>query len=403
MTDAKRYRDAPNDIRRSDPQANLPRLTEIRSAKISTRLAFFIGGFGIACWAPMVPYAAQRLQADSAVLGSILLCLGLGALIGMPAAGGIVAKKGPRVSVITGAIGLIVALPLLATMTSPYLLALSLALLGASVGAVDVAANVHGTEVQNAAKTPLMSGFHGLYSIGGLVGATGMTLAIGAGLSVAMAALIASAVILVALVCAVSGFLTLHKAADHPVFVVPKGVVVVIGILLFTIFLAEGAVLDWGAILLTKHKGVDVSRSGIGYTVFALALTIARLFGDWFVSRAGAKAVLFIGIAVTGIGLAVAAIAQPFFLVLAGIGLAGLAAGNVVPILLTAAGRQKVMPAANAIAATSTLGYLGILMGPALIGYISHFIGLPETLLALGALTVLTVIAIPSVMARTGQ
>jgi len=87
----------------------------------------------------------------------------------------------------------------------------------------------------------------------------------------------------------------------------------------------------------------------------------ARFFCAW---GWGAKIVLFFGITLTGVGLAFAVVVQPFILVLSGIGLAGLAVGNVVPILLTAAGRQRVMPAANAIAATSTLGYLGILMGP---------------------------------------
>ncbi|MGG1928578.1 hypothetical protein [Enterobacter soli] len=234
-------------------------------AKLSTRLAFFMGGFGIACWAPMVPFAQQRLQADSSLLGSILLCLGLGALLGMPACGGLVARKGPRIAVISGAAGLIIALPLLASVTSPLLMALSLLLLGASVGAVDVAANIHGTEVQNAAGTPLMSGFHGLYSIGGLCGASGMTLAIAAGLSVTMAACVASGLIFIAVIIAASRFLTINMDVHHPVIVIPRGIVIVIGFLLFTIFMAEGAILDWGGILLTQIKGVDVSISGSGF------------------------------------------------------------------------------------------------------------------------------------------
>ncbi|TKU15375.1 MFS transporter [Citrobacter sp. wls827] len=372
-------------------------------AKLSTRLAFFIGGFGIASWAPMVPFAQQRLQADSSLLGSILLCLGLGALVGMPACGGLVARKGPGVAVISGAIGLIISLPLLASVASPWAMALSLLLLGASVGAVDVAANIHGTEVQSAAGTPLMSGFHGLYSIGGLCGASGMTLAIAAGLSVTMAACIASGLILIAVILAASGFLTITTDVHHPVIVIPRGIVITIGLLLFAIFMAEGAILDWGGILLTQIKGVDVSLSGAGYTIFALALTVSRLVGDMLVARLSSRIVLIAGIFLTAIGIIVATIATQFVAIFGGIAIAGLAAGNVVPILLTLSGQQKTMPATVAIAATSTLGYMGILMGPALIGYISHYIGLEFCLILLGVLTFLTIFMVPSVYASLNK
>ncbi|MFT3666033.1 MFS transporter [Piscinibacter sp.] len=375
----------------------------MNGAKRATRLAIFIGGFGLACWAPMVPFAAQRLQADSATLGSILLCLGLGALIGMFAAGAGVARKGLRVTVVAGALGVVVALPMLAlTMAHAYLLAASLLLLGAACGVVDVAANIHGIEVQDAAGVPLMSGFHGLYSIGGLVGTAGMTLAIGMGVSITTAAFVASAVMLAAIVAAASGFLPTRKAAEATGFVMPRGIVVVIGLLLFTIFLVEGAVLDWGAILLSDFKGVDVSRAGIGYTVFSLATTVSRLSGDWLVARLGSRALLLHGVVMAGGGLAVAALVASPAVALLGIAVAGLAAGNVAPILVTAAGRQKVMPASDAVAATSMVAYLGVLLGPALIGYASHFIGLPATLLALGVLTAASVVAVPAVVARTG-
>lgn len=110
-----------------------------------------------------------------------------------------------------------------------------------------------------------MSGFHGLYSIGGLCGASGMTLAIAAGLSVTMAACVASGLIFIAVIIAASRFLTINMDVHHPVIVIPRGIVIVIGFLLFTIFMAEGAILDWGGILLTQIKGVDVSISGSGF------------------------------------------------------------------------------------------------------------------------------------------
>lgn len=100
------------------------KFTELTDAKLATRLAFFIAGFGLACWAPLVPFAQSRMQAEPALLGAVLLCLGLGALIGMPAAGGISAKAGSRMVIIMGAVGIVVALPLLALLSTPWELVL---------------------------------------------------------------------------------------------------------------------------------------------------------------------------------------------------------------------------------------------------------------------------------------
>ena len=372
----------------------------LRGGKRATRLAFFIAGFAIACWAPLVPFAQARMQADAAELGTILLCLGLGAVIGMPAAGALSAKIGSGFVIMAGAAGLLISLPLLAFLSDPVLLGICLLLFGAALGAIDVAANIHGTEVQGAAGVPLMSGFHGLYSIGGLVGASGMTLLIALGVNLLVAAGAAAALILLCIVAAAPGFFRTRSADEHPLFIVPHGVVVVIGILALIVFLAEGAMLDWVALLLTQAKRVDVSISGIGYTLFALAMTIIRLVGDRIVARVGERNALLAGLAVTAIGIAIIALADPVPVVLAGIVLAGLAAGNVVPVLFTLAGRQTVMPAAHAIAAASALGYLGILMGPALIGYTAYFIGLAGAFAALAGLVFLAMLAVPAVTGR---
>src|SRR5690606_7382617 len=213
-------------------------------------------------------------------LGTILLCLGLGAVIGMPAAGALSAKIGSGFVIMAGAAGLLISLPLLAFLSDPVLLGICLLLFGAATGAIDVATNIHGTEVQQAAGVPLMSGFHGLYSIGGLVGASGMTLLIALGVDILLAAGAAAALMLLCIVAAAPGFFATRSAEDHPLFIAPRGVVMAIGLLALVVFLAEGAMLDWVALLLTQAKGMDVSISGVGYTLFALAMTVSRFVGD---------------------------------------------------------------------------------------------------------------------------
>ncbi|GGJ86538.1 MFS transporter [Pseudomonas matsuisoli] len=368
----------------------------LSGGKRATRLAFFIAGFGLSCWAPLVPFAQQRMNADSAMLGTILLCLGLGAVIGMPLAGMLSGRIGTKPVITAGAIGLAIALPLLAILSTPIALGLCLLLFGASLGAIDVAANIHGIEVQDVAKAPLMSGFHGMYSIGGLVGAGGMALIIASGLNVAASALVATAVIIACIATAFSGFFTTRSANNHAMFVIPKGKVLLIGLLTLLIFLGEGAMLDWSALLLTKEKQVDVALSGSAYAVFAFAMTISRLIGDRVVARIGDRLMLLGGFLLTGSGIALVAYFDSLPIILASIALAGLAAGNVVPVLFTIAGQQRSMPASQAIAATSILGYMGVLLGPALVGYVAHFIGL---ILAFFTLAVLMVLAMSVVSA----
>lgn len=382
---------------RQDPESMPPAL---RRAARSTRASFFVAGFALACWAPMVPYAQVRLQADPAMLGTILLCLGLGSIVGMPLAGTLSSRLGARSIILAGTVATCLALPLLALLSSPAGLGLCLFVLGAGLGAVDVATNIHGTGVQRTAGIPMMSGFHGFYSLGGLAGASGMTALLASGVDIGLAAFVAVAVVVACMVVAVPGFLASRPDAAPSGLVMPRGVVLVIGLLMLVCFLVEGALLDWGGLLLVQAKQVDVAVSGIGYTVFALAMAPSRLVGDRVVGRIGERRTLVAGLALAGAGIALAALADPLSVVLAGIALAGAASGNVVPVLFTLAGRQTVMPTAQAITAVSIPGYLGVLMGPALIGYLAHFTGLVAAFVVLAALMLVAMVGIPAA-ART--
>lgn len=369
----------------------------------ATQLAFFIAGFALSSWAPLVPFAQQRLQADAATLGTVLLCLGLGGVIGMPGAGALASRLGCKALILAAGAMLTLALPALAWVDTPLALGVCLMLFGAAIGAIDVAANIHGTEVQHRARQPLMSGFHGLYSIGGLIGAAAMTGAIAAGASAAAAALGAGVIIALCLIVAAPGFLATRSVDKAPLLVVPRGVVLVIGLLAMVMFLAEGAMLDWGALLLSQAKGVDVGVAGAGYAVFACAMTLIRLVGDRIVARFGPRAVLTAGFVCTAAGLATAALSGALPLVYAGIALAGLACGNVVPVLFSLAGQQKIMPPSHAIAAASILGYLGVLAGPAVLGYVAHAVGLVDAFIGLAVLVLLTALAIARVSGARGR
>ncbi|WEH90975.1 MFS transporter (plasmid) [Acinetobacter soli] len=305
-------------------------------------------------------------------------------------------KFGCRKVTILASCGLVITLPLLAFLSTPVFFALALFFFGLSIGAIDVAANIHGTQVQTLAQTPLMSNFHGFYSIGGLVGVTFTTLFLAfIQSSVFFAALLTAFIILICMIVASFNFLP-HQQPEEmpPLFVMPKGIVLIIGLLCLLVFLAEGAFLDWGAILLVQEKQVDLRIAGIGYVAFALALTISRFTGDKLVTRFGENKILFLGLFVTGIGLLLTALSSTMIFALLAISITGLAAGNLVPIIFSLTAKQTIMPVSNAISAVSFLGYLGVLLGPACIGYIAGFIGLNPTFYVLGGITIFSMMIV---------
>lgn len=342
--------------------------------RLSTRLTFLASGLAMAAWAPLVPFAKTRLGLGEAELGLLLLCLGAGSLVAMPVTGILTSRYGCRLVVLISGFFTCLCVPALACAPTPLLLALTLLVFGAAMGTLDVAMNVQAVIVERESGGSLMSGFHGLFSVGGFIGAGLMALLLWLGMTPIMSALVVALLTACSLALASPQLLRHPDAAerDAPLFVVPHGAVIFIGALCFLCFLAEGAILDWSALLLTVEQGLDASRAGLGYAAFAIAMTLGRLTGDRVVRKLGGKRVLLLGGLCGAAGFFLSVLAPSVPLALLGFVLIGLGASNVVPILFTAAGNQAVMPASLAIAAVTTLGYTGILAGPAMIGFVAH-------------------------------
>ncbi len=346
--------------------------------QIATRLAFFIAGLAMAAWAPLVPFAKARIALNDASLGLLLLCIGVGSLLAMPLTGVMTAKWGcRRVILIAGAL-LCLDLPLLVLMDTPISMAVALLLFGAAIGVIDVAMNIQAVIVEKASGRAMMSGFHGLFSVGGIAGAGGVSALLWLGLSPLVAVLITVIVIIALLAMANRNLLAgSGEPHDGPLFVRPKGWVMFLGFLCFVMFLAEGSMLDWSALFLTSLRGIEPSQAGMGYAIFAIAMTMGRLNGDRIVNKLGRYAVLLGGSLFAAAGFIIAISFDNPTATMAGFMLVGLGASNVVPILFTAAGNQRVMPTNLAIASMTTIGYAGILAGPALIGFIAQLSSLP--------------------------
>ena len=170
--------------------------------RLSTRLGFLVAGITMAAWAPLVPYAKERLHLEAAQLGMLLLCLGIGSILAMPATGALVTRFGCRPVVLASGALVCAVLPFLAIAPTPLLLGVTLFLFGATIGTLDVAINVQAVMVEKESGGALMSGFHGMFSAGGIAGAGGMALLLWLGMGTLMAAVIVSAAAAAALAVA---------------------------------------------------------------------------------------------------------------------------------------------------------------------------------------------------------
>ena len=243
---------------------------------------------------------------------------------------------------------------------------------GAGLGTVDSTVNLQAVIVERASGKNMMSGFHGLFSLGGIVGAGGVSGLLGLGLSPLGAMLVVIVLLLAALLKAAPHMLPYGSDSSGPAFAVPHGIVLFIGGMCFIVFLAEGAALDWSAVFLAQERGIDKAYAGLGYAAFALTMTAGRLTGDKIVRRLGATRVMVFGGLTAAAGLCLATFAPSWEAALAGYALLGAGCSNIVPVLYTAVGKQTVMPESVAVPAITTLGYAGILAGPAVIGFVAH-------------------------------
>jgi predicted MFS family arabinose efflux permease len=355
----------------------------VSKARTATHLMFLICGIAVSSWAPMVPLAKERTGLNEAGLGLILLSMGGGAILSMPFVGPLIQQSGSKkIILITGVIASLV-LPFLTIVNTAFTLSAALFVFGATLGCLDVAMNSQAVVVQDRMKKPVMSAFHGMFSLGGLFGAMIFGSFLLIGFTPFVSACMIAAALLIIVVTHYRYFL------DHPekeegsktfILKLPRGPVLLLGIFCLITFLTEGALLDWSALFLRENRGVSVSMSGAGYAVFSVAMALMRFTGDGLVHRYGPGKIVFWGAAVAAAGLLIAVISPWLVMVLAGFLLVGIGAANVVPVLFSAAGKADKNAPELGLAAVTTMGYAGQLAGPALIGFVAHSTSLPVAL-----------------------
>lgn len=352
---------------------------DLRVARYAVIAVFFLNGLMLSNWFVRIPAAQEKLGLTEGTLSIALLGTAIGALASMSVAGWLVTRLGSRPVVVVCAVLLCLALTPLALAPSLPLLVVAMVFLGASNGTLDVSMNSQAVVVEEGYGRPIMSSFHAAFSLGGLAGAVGGGLIAARGigiephlLGVSVAGLAAALVVTRALLPADAD----RGGEAEPAFVRPTRALAALGIISFCVLLGEGAMSDWSAVYLNDTLGTGPGFAAAGFAAFSLAMAAGRLSGDVLLSRFGATTVVrFCGIlAAVGLGTSLLA-AQPI-LSLAGFACAGAGFSVVFPAALSAAGRSQEMPTGPALAAVSTTGYFGFLVGPPTIGFVGEGVGL---------------------------
>lgn len=381
--------------------AVLDTATLLSTQRLATRLSFFSLGFATAAWAPLIPFAQQRLNLNHADFGLLLLCMGIGSMIAMPATGALVKRWGCRPLIAVALMLLMMLLPSLTMWNSIVTMAVALFIFGSAAGCLGVAINLQAVVVEKHSLRALMSSFHGMCSLGGLTGAMLVTALLAVGLSPLMSTLSVVMILLVIGGVAIPSCLTSFEQDENPhedTTAAPKknyrpnGIIILIGMMCFIAFLSEGAAMDWGGIYLTSKYQLNPAFAGLAYTFFALSMTTGRFAGHILLKQLGEKSIVTYSAIVAAIGMAVIVTAPVWQVVILGYALLGLGCSNIVPVMFSRVGRQNVMPKAAALSLVSTIAYTGSLTGPALIGLIGEWTSLGAVLS--GVAILLSIIAL---------
>ncbi|WP_184542471.1 MFS transporter [Mucilaginibacter sp. FT3.2] len=371
----------------------LPALNSKRTLRIAVGAMFFMAGLSFSSWASRIATVQQTMGLSDAALGAVLFSLPVGLMSSLPFSGWIITKIGSRRLLIGALLIYACALVTLGLAQNTFQLIVCLIGFGFSSNAVNIAVNTQAVAAEELYQRPILASFHGLWSLAGFAGGGFGTLMIALNIAPLYHFLL-MLVVIAAGVAISARYLKDDKVASAgPAFVMPDKSLIKLGIIAFCSMICEGAMFDWSVIYFKKIVLAPATMVGIGFTAFMLTMFIGRFVADSFAHKFGLKRTLQISGALTATGLAVAVIFPYFYTAIFGFLLVGAGVSSVVPMVYSAAGKSKTMQPGVALAAVSTIGFLGFFVGPPVIGFIAGIATLRASfvLIALMGLSVVVV------------
>jgi MFS family permease len=348
-----------------------------RAHRIAVSTFFFIAGFTFASWASRIPDIKTSLQLSDGGLGAVLFALPVGLMVSMPLSGIFVSRFGSSKVVIVAASVYPLILILLGLATTPWQLAAVLFFFGFMGNIFNISVNTQAVGVEALYGRSIMASFHGVWSLAGFSGA-----AVGA-LMVAVPfvpyvhfAIIYAATLLLVLVTFKNTLPQTEGNKAQPLFAKPDKAILKLGLIAFGCLVCEGTMFDWSGVYFQKVVKVPESQTPLGYVAFMSSMAAGRFIADWLVTKFSVKPILQFSGLIIAAGLLTAVIFPFPVTAILGFLLVGFGVSSVVPLVYGLAGKSTTMSPGMALAAVSTIGFLGFLVGPPLIGFISEAAGL---------------------------
>jgi len=367
-----------------------------RTYRISVSVFFFIAGFVFASWASRIPDIKNTLHLSDAGLGSVLLALPAGLITGLPLAGFLVSRYGSKRIMIAGAILYPSVLLLLGLAASPFQLTAALFLFGFCGNLLNISINTQAVGVEAIYGRSIMASFHGLWSLAGFTGAAVSTLMISYSLTPFVHFCIISAAAALLIFASYKHALPEDNGDNkQPLFAKPDNAILKLGFIVFGSLVCEGTMFDWSGVYFEKVLKVPDSLRTLGYIAFMSSMAGGRFVADWLVTKFGVKQMIQISGIIVSTGLLTAVIFPYLIPATIGFLLVGIGVSSIVPLTYGIAGKSTTMSPGLALAALSTIGFFGFLLGPPLIGFIAQAAGLRWSF------TVITIIGLSTTILAT--
>ncbi len=347
------------------------------SPRISVSLLFFMNGFLIGNWAPQIPEFINRHSLDESQMGLMIAIFGAGSLLLMPLTGISIARYGVvKITKLTSALA---AATLFWIIFAPDILTATLAIFifGGFIAAMDVAMNAFAVDVERQLSKPVMSSCHGFWSLGGLAGAIsgGYIIQSFSNASQALITVIIATILVAFAWAKIISKDVAHKSTRQPIQFPRTLLPWLIGIVALFAAMPEGAIIDWSALYLRQEFGATALTSSLAFGAFSAAMAIVRFAGDPIRANLGAVKTVKICALTAAVGLLLSGLATSPLLVIIGFAIAGLGLSNIVPIAFAAAGNLPGLAPGIGLSLTTTIGYSGVLVAPAILGYIAEYTG----------------------------
>ena len=349
----------------------------------SAFVIFFVMGIAVGTWAAALPALKSKLELSDTGLSGALFAVAIGSILSTVVTGVVAARIGTGRLTMLGASALMMTLllPPLAGSLAGFVAAA--ASIGLAIGVLDVSVNGHASHIEQRWGVPIMSSFHGAFSLGGLAGsATGGLIAAGGwGAEAQMWVPTGVATVLTISALPGLGHGPERPSGGHGLVWPERAMLGLCAIVLFC-FVVEGAMADWSAVYLSQVAGASLAAAAGGYAAFSVAMASMRLAGDWVVEALGPRLIVGGGGALVMLGLALAVAVPTPLPATIGFALVGIGAANIIPVVFSAAARAGSTATAG-VAVVATVGYAGFLSGPPLIGTVAAFAGLRTGLFCL--------------------